>query len=211
MSPETKALRGLTGLRRLYSRHDRPRGVASRLPPGQHLSKKLQRLDLGVIPRVAPEKWDLRIEGAVDQPLRFSLAEFKALPKVAVTRDFSCVTGWTRLDCAWEGVPFPTLAAMARPKPSATSLWIECGEGYTTSLRLADLMRDDVLLAYGLDGKPLPDEHGGPVRLVVPHKYGWKSAKWVRLLEFRERHDLGFWEVRGYSDTADPWTEDRYA
>lgn len=185
--------------------------AAPRLPPGQHLSKRLQRLDLGVIPTVAPDKWDLRVGGAVENPLHLSLAEFKALPRLAVTRDFSCVTGWTRLDCVWEGVSFRTLAAMTRPKPSAVSVWIECGEGYTTSLRLDDLMRDDILLAYGLDGKPLPDEHGGPVRLVVPQKYGWKSAKWVRVLEFRDRHDLGFWEVRGYSDTADPWTEDRYS
>jgi len=185
--------------------------ASSRLPPGQRLSKKLQRLDLGVIPRVAPDTWELRVTGAVESPLRFSLDEFRTLPRLAVTRDFSCVTGWTRLDCAWEGVAFRTLTAMAKPRPSATSVWFECGEGYTTSLRLADLMRDDVLLADTLDGTPLTEEHGGPVRLVVPHKYGWKSAKWVRLLDFRETHDLGFWEVRGYSDTADPWTEDRYA
>jgi len=184
--------------------------MASRLPPGQHVSKRFPRLDLGVIPRVAAEQWDFRITGAVESPLRFTLTEFKALPKVRLTQDFHCVTGWSRFDCTWEGVSFPTLAAMAKLKPSAVSVWIECGEGYTTSLRLADLLRDDVLLAYHLDGGPLPDEHGGPVRLVVPQKYGWKSAKWVRLLEFRETHDLGFWEVRGYSDTADPWTEDRY-
>ncbi|TLZ53090.1 MAG: sulfite oxidase-like oxidoreductase [Methanobacteriota archaeon] len=182
-----------------------------RIPPGQSVSKRFPRLDLGVIPTVVPDKWDLRVAGSVENPLRFNLPEFHALPKVSVTRDFSCVTGWTRLDCVWEGVAFQTLAAMAKPKPSATSVWIECGEGYTTSLRLEDLMRDDVLLAYGFDGKPLPDEHGGPVRLIVPRKYGWKSAKWVRLLDFRDRHDLGFWEVRGYSDTADPWTEDRYS
>ena len=182
-----------------------------RLPPGQHLSRKLTRLDLGVVPRVAPERWDLRVTGEVEKPLRLSLAEFKALPRISVARDFHCVTGWTKLDCGWEGVAFPALAAMARPKSLAVSVWIECGEGYTTSLRLDDLMRDDVLLAYALDGEPLPEEHGGPVRLVVPHKYGWKSAKWVRTLDFRARHELGYWEVRGYSDTADPWTEDRYA
>lgn len=185
--------------------------MAPRLPPGQHETRRFPRLDLGVIPRVPPERWDLRVEGAVEAPLRLTLPELKALPKVGLTRDFHCVTGWSRFDCAWEGVAFRTLAAMAKPRPAAVSVWIECGEGYTTSLPLPDLMREDVVLAYGLDGKPLPEEHGGPVRLVVPHKYGWKSAKWVRVLDFRERHDLGFWEVRGYSDTADPWTEDRYA
>ena len=185
--------------------------ATTRLPPGQHLTRRFPRLDLGVIPRIDPKVWDFRVTGEVDNPLRFTLDEIKALPRFAVTRDFSCVTGWTRFDCGWEGVAFRTLAAMARPRPTAVSVWVECGEGYTTSLRLADLMREDVLLADTLDGMPLPDEHGGPVRLVVPHKYGWKSAKWTRHLEFRDRHELGFWEVRGYSDTADPWTEDRYA
>jgi len=169
------------------------------------------RLDLGVIPRGDPKAWDLKVTGEVEVPLRFSLEEFRALPRVAVMRDFSCVTGWTKFDMRWEGVAFSALAGLARPKPSATSVWIECGEGYTTSLRLPDLLRDDVLLADTLDGKPLSEEHGGPVRLVVPLKYGWKSAKWIRVLDFRHRHDLGFWEVRGYSDTADPWTEDRYS
>lgn len=168
-------------------------------------------MDLGVIPRVDPRTWELKVEGQVEKPQKFNLEEFRKLPRVAVTRDFSCVTAWTKLDMRWEGVAFAALAAMAGVRPSAVSVWIECGEGYTTSLRFTDLVRDDVLLADTLDGKPLADEHGGPVRLVVPHKYGWKSAKWVRVLDFRDRHDLGFWEVRGYSDTADPWTEDRYS
>lgn len=185
--------------------------MAGRIPPGQYVSKRFPRLDLGVIPRVNPAKWDLKVEGEVESPFRVGLEEFRSLPRLSVTRDFSCVTGWTKLDMAWEGVAFTTIAHRARLKPSAISVWIECGEGYTTSLRLPDLMREDVLLADTLDRKPLPDEHGGPVRLVVPHKYGWKSAKWVRVLDFRDRHDLGFWEVRGYSDTADPWTEDRYS
>ena len=194
-----------------------PRGFVAppmadrRLPPGQYLSKRFPRLDLGVIPSVAPDKWDLRVTGEVEHPLRLTLPEFKELPKAAATRDFHCVTSWTKLDCAWEGVAFSVIASRARPKSSAVSVWIECGEGYTTSLRLADLLKEDVLLAHTLDGRPLPEEHGGPVRLVVPHKYGWKSAKWVRVLDFRDRHDLGFWEVRGYSDTADPWTDDRYS
>jgi DMSO/TMAO reductase YedYZ molybdopterin-dependent catalytic subunit len=182
-----------------------------RLPPGQHLTTRFPRLDLGVIPRVDPQGWNLKVAGEVENPLRLNLREFRELPRVAVTRDFSCVTAWTKLDMRWEGVGFRTLAERAGVRPSAVSVWIECGEGYTTSLRLPDLMREDVILADTLDGTPLPAGHGGPVRLVVPHKYGWKSAKWVRLLDFRNRHDLGFWEVRGYSDTADPWTEDRYA
>lgn len=182
----------------------------TRPPPGQHITRRFPRLDLGVIPRVAPAAWDLRVDGSVDRPLRYTLDEFRNLPRVVIQRDFHCVTGWTKFDLAWEGVAFQAIAEAVRPTPGALSVWIECGEGYTTSLLLRDLLRDDVLLAHTLDGEPLPEAHGGPVRLVVPYKYGWKSAKWVRRLEFRDRHDLGFWEVRGYSDTADPWTEDRY-
>ena len=185
--------------------------MASRLPPGQYVTRRFPRLDLGVVPSVDPRAWDLKVEGSVETPLHLTLEAFRGLPRIALTRDFSCVTGWTRYDCGWEGVLFSTIAERASVRPSAVSVWIECGEGYTTSLRLPDLMKEDVLLADRLDGKPLAEEHGGPVRLVVPHKYGWKSAKWVRRLEFRDQHDLGFWEVRGYSDTADPWTDDRYS
>jgi len=181
------------------------------VPPGQSVVPRLRRLDLGVVPRVPREKWDFRVTGAVESPLRLSWAEFDGLPRVRITADFHCVTGWSRLANVWEGVSFREVAARARVKPSAVSAMLYGGEGYTTSLPLSVLMDEDVLFAHTLDGKPLPEEHGGPMRLIVPKRYAWKSAKWVRQVDLLEKHELGYWEVRGYSDTADPWTEDRYS
>ena len=181
------------------------------VPPGQKVVPRLRRLDLGVIPRVALEKWDLRITGAVERPQRWTWAEFTALPQVRITADFHCVTGWSRLGNVWEGVSFREIAARAGAKRTAVSAMLHCGEGYTTSLPLEVLLDEDVLLAHRLDGKPLPEEHGGPLRVIIPKRYAWKSAKWVRQIDFLEKHELGYWEVRGYSDTADPNTEDRYS
>lgn len=186
-------------------------GTTERLPPGQREVRKWPRLDLGIVPRFDPKAWDLRVEGAVDRPLRFSYDEFLALPKVQVTSDFHCVTGWSTFDNAWEGVTIKELANRAQMRRSAGFVVFHSGDGYTTSHPVDVLLADDVLLAYQHDGRPLPIEHGGPVRLVVPARYAWKSAKWVRAVRFTERDELGYWEVRGYSNTADPWTEDRYA
>ncbi|HLE02916.1 MAG TPA: sulfite oxidase-like oxidoreductase [Dehalococcoidia bacterium] len=183
----------------------------SRLPPGQHLVRDLPVLHLGSVPRFDPRTWDLRVEGEVEEPLRFSWAEFLALPRVVRKSDVHCVTGWTRLDNDWEGVLFQTLADLARPRPEARFVTIEAEAGYFTSLPLDDLLREDVLLAYRLDGKDLAPEHGWPLRLVVPHKYIYKSAKWVRAIRFTREQEPGFWEQRGYSNSADPWKEERYA
>jgi len=181
------------------------------VPPGQTAVSRLRRLDLGVVPRVPREKWDLRVTGSVEAPVRWTWAEFTALPQVSITADFHCVTGWSRLGNGWEGVSFRELAARVRPRASAVSAMLYSGEGYTTSLPLEVLMDDDVLLAHSLDGKPLPEDHGGPLRLIVPKRYAWKSAKWLRQVDILDKHELGYWEVRGYSDTADPWTQDRYS
>jgi DMSO/TMAO reductase YedYZ molybdopterin-dependent catalytic subunit len=185
--------------------------VDALVPPGQTVVARLRRLDLGIVPRVPADKWDLRVTGAVEAPQRWTWEAFLALPQVRVTADFHCVTGWSRLGNLWEGVAFREVAAMARVKPSAVSAMLHCGEGYTTSLPLGVLLDEDVVLAHRLDGQPLPAEHGGPLRLVVPKRYAWKSAKWVRQIDLLEKHELGYWEVRGYSDTADPLTEDRYS
>lgn len=183
----------------------------SRLPPGQYLVKNFPVLHLGPVPPFDPGTWDLRVEGEVGNPLRLSRAELLALPRVARKSDFHCVTGWTRLDNAWEGVFFRTVADLARPRPGASSVTIEAEAGYLTSLPLEDLLREDVLLAYRLDGKDLAPEHGWPLRLVVPHKYSYKAAKWVRLIRFTQEQEPGYWEQRGYSSSADPWKEERYA
>ena len=183
----------------------------SRLPPGQRLVRDLPVLHLGSVPRFDSKTWDLRVEGEVENPLRFSWPEFLALPRVVRKSDVHCVTGWTRLDNAWEGVPFRTLADLARPRPEAYFATIEAEAGYLTSLPQEDLLREDVLLAYRLDGKDLAPEHGWPLRLVVPHKYSYKSAKWVRAISFTREQEPGYWEKRGYSNSADPWKEERYA
>jgi DMSO/TMAO reductase YedYZ molybdopterin-dependent catalytic subunit len=155
--------------------------------------------------------WDFRVEGLVQNPVRLSYEEFLKLPKAVDVSDFHCVTGWSRLDNKWEGVLFKTICDLVKPLKEAKYVTIVCEDEYTTSLPLEDLLDPDVLLAYRLDDKPLPTEHGGPLRLVVPKKYAYKSAKWVRKLRFTKEQELGFWENRGYSNTADPWKEERYA
>jgi DMSO/TMAO reductase YedYZ molybdopterin-dependent catalytic subunit len=182
-----------------------------RLPPGQHEVKALPVLHIGPLPRFDRATWDLEVYGEVENPLRLNYDQVRGLPKTIDESDFHCVTSWSRLGNVWEGVRFRDLAALARSKPEAQYATIECDAGYTTSLPLADLMQDDVLLAWGLDGKDLAPEHGYPLRLVVPKKYAYKSAKWVRKIKFTVEEELGYWEKRGYSDSADPWKEERYA
>lgn len=182
-----------------------------RLPPGQKGVRKWPRLDLGIVPRFEPTNWDLRVEGEVDAPQRFTFDEFQGLPSVRTTSAFHCVTGWTTFDNAWEGVTIQELADRAKIRPSAKFATFTCGDGYTTSHPLAVLYDSDVLMVHRWDGKPLPVEHGGPVRLLVPKRYAYKSAKWVRQVTFTTEEQLGYWEIRGYSNTADPWTEDRYS
>ena len=182
-----------------------------RLPPGQRAVRKWPRLDLGIVPRFDPSRWDFRVDGEVDVPLRLTYDEFLALPKTTAVSDFHCVTGWTTFDNTWEGVTVRELARQARIRPDARFATFTCADGYTTSHPLTVLYDDDVMMAYRWDGSPLPLEHGGPVRLLVPKRYAYKSAKWVREVTFTATEDLGYWEVRGYSNTADPWTEDRYS
>lgn len=182
-----------------------------RLPPGQREVRKWPRLDLGIVPRFDPTTWDFRVDGAVDTPIRLTYDEVRALPSKTITSDFHCVTGWTTFDNEWVGVTIRELAERAQVRPTAKFATFHCGDGYTTSHPREVLFDDDVILAYEWDGKTLPLEHGGPVRLLVPKRYAWKSAKWARAMTFTEAEELGYWEVRGYSNTADPWTEDRYS
>jgi len=147
----------------------------------------------------------------VENPVSLSYEEFLKLPKVVSVSDFHCVTGWSRLDNRWEGVLFKTVCDLVRPLRDAKYVTVVAEGNYTTSLPLGDLLDDRVLLAYRLGDKPLEPKHGGPLRLVVPKKYAYKSAKWVRKLRFTEEQELGYWEKRGYSDKADPWKEERYS
>ena len=191
----------------------RPRAVASadRLPPGQKLATGFPVLDLGVQPVVPAGEWTLTLDGFVENPVRLSWADFNALPQAEDVSDFHCVTTWSKYDCRWGGVAFTTLYELARPKPGARFVYFTGYDGYSTNVPLAACLDDDVLVATRFDGQPLPREHGGPARMIIPKLYAWKGAKFVRGLTFLENDKPGFWEVRGYSNTADPWKEERYA
>ncbi len=182
-----------------------------RIPPNQRVTSKFPVLHEGPIPKPDLETWDFLVEGLVDNPMKLTYAALLKLPKDVSVSDFHCVTGWSKLDNKWEGVAFKTLYELVKPSKEAKYVTVVAEGDYTTSLPLEDLLDDDVVLAYRLDDKPLEPKHGGPLRLVVPQKYAYKSAKWVRKLKFTKEQELGYWEKRGYSNTADPWKEERYA
>ncbi|RTH02631.1 sulfite oxidase-like oxidoreductase [Thermus scotoductus] len=181
-----------------------------RIPPGQFVTERFPILTYGEEPRVSPEEWRFSLFGLVEEPFTLTYPELLRLPQVEVVRDFHCVTRWSRLDVAWRGVRVRDLLLRAKPKPQAVAALVHSYGGYTTNLFLEDLLREDVLLAHTLFDKPLPLERGGPVRLVVPHLYAWKSAKWVRGIELLDHLELGFWEKLGYHFRGDPWREERF-
>jgi hypothetical protein len=185
--------------------------VRNVLPPKQYQVSQLRVLSMEPVPSFDENTWRFEINGLVRNPMKLSYGELKALPRTTSVSDFHCVTGWTKFDNKWEGVKLRTLMNIAKPLNKAKYALVFTDSHYTTSLPLSDLRRDDVLLAYRLDDTELPQKYGGPLRLVVPHKYGYKNAKWVRGIKFIEEPELGYWEVRGYSDTADPFTNDRYS
>ena len=180
------------------------------LPPGQSLTLKWPVLHYGSVPKFDPKTWDFRAYGLVETPRRLTWAEFNALPKVHTTSDFHCVTRWSRFDNQWEGVAFRELLRRVKLKPGAAYVLVHAEQGFTANLPLADLDRDEVLLATHHDGEPLTADHGYPLRLIVPHLYFWKSVKWVRALEFLDHDAPGFWEQNGYHMHGDPWKEERF-
>jgi DMSO/TMAO reductase YedYZ molybdopterin-dependent catalytic subunit len=187
------------------------------LPPGQHEINGLLKWNIdhpGITPknpRFNPETWTLTIDGDVKNPLRFSWQEFLKLPAVESISDFHCVEGWSVKNLNWYGVRFNALAQIVQPKENVKAVMFTCSDGYTTSLKLKDLNRDNVLLAYKLNGKLLEVPLGGPLRLVVPDKYAYKSAMWIQRMTFTQKGELGYWEKRGYSDTADVWKNNRFS
>ena len=195
--------RGLTG------RVARPE--TDRLPPGQHLVKDWPVLDLGVHPKIGRDRWTLRVFGAVTEAVTWDLTDFNAQTQVREVSDIHCVTTWSRYDNIWDGVATRTVLDAVRPLPSAAFVVLHGHDGYTTNLPLADFAAEDAVIAHSWEGKPLTAEHGGPVRLIVPHLYLWKSAKWLKRIEFVTADKPGFWEVRGYHDRGDPWREQRYS
>lgn len=182
-----------------------------RLPPGQVLTAKWPVLTYGDTPLVDKGAWSFRCFGLVEEPVAWTWDELTALPQAETRSDIHCVTHWSRFDNLWKGVPVREILARVKVRPEAVSVMVHADPDYTTNVLLEDLRADGVLLALEHDGAPLAAEHGGPCRLVVPHLYFWKSAKWVRGFEFMDVDAPGFWEVNGYHLHADPWTEERYS
>jgi DMSO/TMAO reductase YedYZ molybdopterin-dependent catalytic subunit len=182
----------------------------ARLPPGQYLTEKWPVLHAGSVPAVDLATWDLRVFGEVEEPVRLTWEELQALPSREITVDIHCVTRWSRFDTRFRGVHWSELEKLVRPKPSARFVLAHAEQGFTSNVPLEAIEADDALLAYEADGKPLTPDHGRPLRLVVPSRYFWKSAKWLRGLELRATDEPGFWERYGYHNDADYTKEERY-
>ena len=184
---------------------------AARIPPGQTLTAKWPVLTYGRTPRFDAATWTFRCFGLVEQEVQWTWAEFLALPRVRIVSDIHCVTRWSRLDNEWEGVSIREIITRVKPLPEATSVLQHADPDYTTNISLADLVDDDVVLALKHNGRELEPDHGGPMRLVVPKLYFWKSARWLRAFEFLDINPPGFWEQNGYHMHGDPWKEERYS
>ncbi|MDJ1433367.1 sulfite oxidase-like oxidoreductase [Halostagnicola sp. A-GB9-2] len=182
-----------------------------RLPPGQRETTEFPVLSKSGTPPFDPESWQFTVTGAVEEERSFSWAEFRNLPAETQRQDFHCVTGWSTFDREFTGVSFPELADLAGVRDDAVHVMFSAMDDYTTDLPLEECMREDVLFTWELDGEELPRDHGGPLRVVTPHKYAYKGAKWVDGVEFLTESELGYWERRGYSETANPWREERYS
>jgi len=182
----------------------------SRLPPGQRETDGFPVLSKSGTPAVDPDDWQFEAFGSVSERKTWSFDAFRELEAVTQQQDFHCVTGWSKFDCLFHGVPFPVVADAVGVDADATHVMFHSADGYTTDLALADCLREEVLFAFGYGGESLPADHGGPLRVVTPHKYAYKGAKWVTGVEFLADSERGYWEQRGYSQTANPWAEERY-
>ena len=187
------------------NRHGKPK-----LPVGQVQAKNWPILDLGIKPTINRDTWRLELSGACDKPLTLDWQLLLTLEQVEEESDFHCVTTWSRMDISFKGVRFIDVAAMCHVHETATHIMCHASDGYSTNLSLAEALKPDVLLVYQADGSPLERDHGGPVRMITPQLYAWKGAKWISAIEFLTEDKLGYWEKRGYSNTARPWENDRY-
>ena len=185
-------------------------GHVNRLPPGQKEVKNWPVLDLGVQPNIKPETWRLEVGGLVEHPISWTLEDFFAAPQEEFVSDIHCVTQWSRYDNHWQGVSAKRLVELVKPLANARHVIFHSYDGYTTNVKREVFEEENVLLAHSWEGKPISREHGGPVRVVIPDWYFWKSPKWVARIEFTQDDRPGFWEVRGYHNEGDPWKEDRY-
>jgi DMSO/TMAO reductase YedYZ molybdopterin-dependent catalytic subunit len=186
----------------------RPAVDPARVPPGQYVTSDFPVLSAGPTPRTPLDEWSFTVSGAIDEPVSWPWDEFTALPVEMPTVDIHCVTKWSKLDTSWKGVSVDTLLEGVPTEGDYVRAW--CDGGYTTNLPLEDFTGGQGWVAYQYDGEPLEPEHGGPARLLVPHLYFWKSAKWVRGLEILDHDEPGFWEIYGYHNYGDPWREQRY-
>lgn len=185
--------------------------ASARVPAGQTLVTDFPVLNIGNQPEIPVERWSLRLYGLVENEISLDWDAFRRLPQVEDVSDFHCVTRWSQLDMSWEGVHASEVLALARPLPTARFVTLHSYDGYTTNLPLEALLDDDVIVAHSVLGAPLSRAHGGPVRLVVPKRYAWKSAKWLKAIELHAEDRPGFWEERGYHNEADPWKEERFS
>ena len=181
------------------------------LPVGQTITVKWPVLDLGMQPDISTYTWKLVLDGEVEHPVSLTWKDFMDLPQTEDTSDFHCVTTWSKLNMNWKGVRLVDLAAMVQPRETATHILCYGYDDYTTNVSLEEALKPDVLLVHTVEGNPLPKEHGGPVRMITPQLYAWKGSKWISRIEFLPKNKLGFWEQRGYSNTAYPWRNDRYS
>lgn len=188
------------------NRHGMPK-----LPPGQHMTKGWPVLDLGFHPEIPLSEWRLTVDGAVNNPLSLTWGDFLNLEQAEDVSDFHCVTTWSKMDVPWKGVRLADLAALADVREDAKHVLCHAYDDYTTNVPLEEALKPDVLLVHTAEGAPLPKEHGGPVRMITPQLYAWKGAKWIKRIEFRTQDQPGYWEVRGYSNSAHPWRDDRYS
>ncbi len=198
-------------LERLMGGRKMDEATKARVPPGQYVTEKFPVLHYGSVPRIDLTHWDFRVWGDVDSPFSLTWDEFRALPRTTVETDIHCVTRWSKLGTTWEGVAIREILQLAQVRPSARFVVAHAEQGYTANLPLEVLDDEDVLLADTFDGAPLEKDHGWPLRLVVPKRYFWKSAKWIRGLEFLDHDVAGFWERYGYHNEGDPWREERFS
>jgi DMSO/TMAO reductase YedYZ molybdopterin-dependent catalytic subunit len=183
---------------------------ATGVPPGQFITDKWPVLTFGTTPQIQLKNWRFLVFGLVEDEVELTWEQFLTLPQSSITADFHCVTQWTRLDNHWGGVLFKNVFKLIRPLPEAQYVMVHCFGDYSTNLSLRVLMEDDVIFAHSHDGTPLEPDHGGPLRLVIPKRYGWKSAKWVMALQFMANDEPGFWEAHDYDNNGNPWMEERF-
>jgi DMSO/TMAO reductase YedYZ molybdopterin-dependent catalytic subunit len=181
-----------------------------RLPPGQSLTEGFPVLSAGPTPHIRTENWSFTLKDGPRPVIKWSWDEFNALPKTSIVRDIHCVTTWSKFDTGWEGVMIDDVFAAAGIEPPTQWTLAHSFDGYSTNVPVADLINGKAMVATAYEGKPIPPDHGGPARLLVPHLYFWKSAKWISGLQFTQRDEPGFWELRGYHIYGDPWKEQRY-